>query len=283
MIRNTTGGALIFAAGLLALPTAGAQSIDTPQTRLRPIGAASMVDQYLSSPERTEYRDTVARQDHNLDPQHDSSVQQAAWMQTGEAPLLPNSGGMALPDAFSPAPIPFPSAATPPPPSMPPGVPRGLPFNPGAAPTAPVPGSAGQLVPAPGNPLANNDYAPLNQPRLDDRFATLGNSCHVSGPSSYTAASASGCCAPVNYQAPPAYIAPPAPIAPPPMTITGAPVGTVLPATPIATVPRAAPAGSLLSFGQDRYPVQVGQGLFGQPVAYVPGQKCRNWIRYFFP
>jgi hypothetical protein len=45
-----------------------------------------------------------------------------------------------------------------------------------------------------------------------------------------------------------------------------------------ASVPRA-----LISLGQQNNAVQVGQGLWGQPVAYVPGQSIRNWVRYFFP
>lgn len=39
----------------------------------------------------------------------------------------------------------------------------------------------------------------------------------------------------------------------------------------------------LLDFGQSKYPYQVGRGLIGQPVAYIPGQRFRNFFRYFFP
>lgn len=39
----------------------------------------------------------------------------------------------------------------------------------------------------------------------------------------------------------------------------------------------------LLGFGQDRYNVQLGRGIIGQPVAYVPGQPFRNFLRYIFP
>lgn len=87
-------------------------------------------------------------------------------------------------------------------------------------------------------------------------------------------------CAPVgySYQAPAGYQG------------TGGyqPVSQVVPAgtAPASTglLPgNGIPCGPLLSFGQDRNPVQVGQGILGQPVAYVPGQHVRNWIRYLFP
>ncbi len=39
----------------------------------------------------------------------------------------------------------------------------------------------------------------------------------------------------------------------------------------------------LFGFGQQNYNVQFGRGIFGQPVAYVPGQKFRNFFRYVFP
>ena len=39
----------------------------------------------------------------------------------------------------------------------------------------------------------------------------------------------------------------------------------------------------LFGFGQENYNVQVGRGIYGQPVAYVPGQRVRNFFRYIFP
>jgi hypothetical protein len=135
---------------------------------------------------------------------------------------------------------------------------------------------------------------PVPQPQLPSSgFATMSN-CHlVTGPTRYLAASGIGCgCGPViptNYAAP--VTSAPATAAPPtaypaeiPSAATTAPV-TVLPPT-TTTPPRAAtgaPARALISLGQETYPVQVGQGLWGQPVAYVPGQGIRNWLRYFFP
>lgn len=39
----------------------------------------------------------------------------------------------------------------------------------------------------------------------------------------------------------------------------------------------------LIGFGQDNYNIEVGRGVFGQPVAYVVGQPVRNFLRYIFP
>jgi len=39
----------------------------------------------------------------------------------------------------------------------------------------------------------------------------------------------------------------------------------------------------LIGLGQDQYNVQLGRGIIGQPVAYVPGQPFRNFLRYIFP
>ena len=38
-----------------------------------------------------------------------------------------------------------------------------------------------------------------------------------------------------------------------------------------------------MTMGQERNRVVVGQGIVGQPVAYVPGQWVRNSLRYLFP
>jgi hypothetical protein len=122
-------------------------------------------------------------------------------------------------------------------------------------------------------------------PSLNDNISNINNCANVTGPSGYTAAFAaecgSGCgCLPVGYQAPVTYQAPPSQIAAPAL-VPGAPLNAPALGAPVAQ--NAAPIGSLLSFGQERYPVQVGQGLLGQPKAYVPGQTFRNWLRYFTP
>ncbi len=293
MFTNTLCRGSILIACLLVMPTALPQSatlpsFGAPQAGLRPLGAHSIVDQYRSVRPNDSTGSAA-----NADPRGRTAgegLQQTVFMQNGVVPNVPNNGGMPLPSQFSPPPIQTDSLAGPPvimPPTAPP---RNLPSNP--VPFQPSP-STGRFAPTQTSPTPSQDYAPMTQPSLANQFATPNNSCHVTGPSTYTAASASGCATvgyqvPAGYQAPPAYIAPPPPVAAAPIApgpIPSAPIVTAPPiqAAPIAVTPTGAPVGSLVSFGQETYPVQVGPGLFGQPVAYVPGQKCRNWIRYLFP
>lgn len=156
-----------------------------------------------------------------------------------------------------------------------------------------LPNSTPTYTPSPpayaGPPLA--DYEPITAPQLSNGgFATMADCRLITPPSSYTAMSpygdACGNLAPTNYTNP--YVPPPAqipaPAVMPPMTVspsvtTTTPILTPPPGANISP-PAAAPVGSLVTFGQERLPVQVGQGLWGQPVAYVPGQRCRNWLRY---
>jgi hypothetical protein len=66
--------------------------------------------------------------------------------------------------------------------------------------------------------------------------------------------------------------------------------GNIVPPT---VMPNQAPSGiyspnnsgfrPLIGFGQDNFNVQLGRGIIGQPVAYVPGQPLRNFLRYIFP
>lgn len=122
---------------------------------------------------------------------------------------------------------------------------------------------------------------PVAPPQLNDQFATLDNCSCISPPSGYVAAT--GWTQPlssttfVNTPAPSAYIAPAAPITAP---VAGLPV-----IPDASTMPKGmgVPRHSLINFGQNRNPIVVGQGIIGQPVAYVPGQPVRNWIRYVFP
>ena len=152
------------------------------------------------------------------------------------------------------------------------------------------------------NNVRANDLNPVGQPQLQSNgFATVDNCNCVSGPSGYSAASGLGCgsnfgfVAPANFNrplaqqfvAPPAQIAAPAAIPTQPVIGGGAfgqaGLGTGLGTGLGAGVGNVSPPRALVSLGQQLNPVQVGQGLWGQPVAYVPGQSVRNWIRYFFP
>jgi len=123
---------------------------------------------------------------------------------------------------------------------------------------------------ATGDPQSG-DYAPIVPPQLGTGYATVNNCNCVTAPSNYVAASTNPGCAPVGYQGPGGFEAAPSSVAP----VFG----------PVTATPKSAgiPRGALISFGQPLDPVTVGQGIVGQPVAYVPGQKIRNCIRYFFP
>ncbi|WP_182870646.1 hypothetical protein [Stieleria mannarensis] len=228
-----------------------------------------------------------------------SPVRQTVWMQSGfDAPPLGDSG-MSLPGTAPNAGLPQPE---PPGQSVQPGqgaaIPNSAPYP--DATTAPP-----RALPAPSNTYAPSpsDLDQIPQPSLEtNAFARMDNCRLITPPSTYMAASAfgGGCgqLMPVTYtssgcgavtqvpmtQAPiiqsPATL--PAEI---PSTATIPPVSVLPPTTtqPLALPSSAAPARSLITLGQQNYMVQVGQGLWGQPVAYVPGQGIRNWIRYLFP
>jgi hypothetical protein len=184
-------------------------------------------------------------------------------LQQFESPL---PGALPLPDTV-PA-NPSAGAATPNP---------GLPPGPIALPGGAAGGIAGQV----GGPniVSPSDQTPIPTPQLNNGFATISNCNLVSGPSSYSAASFGGC-APASYQAP---------VFQQNQSVPGQ-GGFVAPAVlPNGLAPQSpfsgagVPGGALISFGQQANSVVVGQGLFGQPVAYVPGQTFRNWVRYVFP
>ncbi len=159
-----------------------------------------------------------------------------------------------------------------------------------SAPTTRVVPNPGPLAPAAPRTLTTNDYAPIAQPRLDG-FATVDNCRNVTGPSNYRAAGFFNCdprtsggptyTIPATYTPPPAQIAPVSTL-PPAVAYPGA-----APVSITGTLPPVLPGSAgyrpLFSFGQENNPVQVGQGLIGQPVAYVPGQTFRNVLRYLAP
>jgi hypothetical protein len=130
-----------------------------------------------------------------------------------------------------------------------------------------------------------SDYAAIPPPQLNNAFATMDNCRNISGPSSYRASGAFGCGAPSygapSYGAPVSYVPPPAQIAP---LVALPPGATFTPASMVGSVPPVMPGNPgyrpLISLGQESNPVQVGQGIIGQPVAYVPGQCFRNALRY---
>ena len=287
-----------------------ATDFTVPQTRLRPIGAPSAVDQFRAP--SAVY--------------HDRGDRQAAFLQSSDAAAVPPpslpSGGFAMPPGTG-LPAPLGSSTTTGPINLPPtnsfntaplppnNVPIGngnsgitplpmpqpstvVPRNPAVS-TSPQVGGTFAPVPRPvaigGQSVPGGDYAPMPHPQLGNQFATLGNCRNISAPSGYRSDRILTCGQPTSFvtpvaatSQPPFYSPPPAQIGPPVIlppvqmgapTQIGAPIGSTQTVIP-------GPAGyrPLISFGQERYPVQIGQGLYGQPVAYVPGQSFRNALRY---
>ncbi|MEO1615523.1 MAG: hypothetical protein AAFV88_06715 [Planctomycetota bacterium] len=246
-----------------------AQSFGSPQTKLRPLGSPSAVDQYR-------HTRTVSRA-ATQDPGIPGTLQQTAFMQTDtnlSAPPLgmPPNNSMTPPTAGNPGtngPTAFPTDR--------------MPFNE----SEPLPAGPGRTLPSPNSTSiastpSPSDLTAIPRPQLQSQqqYARVDNCRLVTGPSYYQAASPYGCgVTPVTYapvtQSP--YAPPAAEIAAP----ANIPPASVFPAPP-PTIPTtaSAPARALVSFGQEQYTVQVGQGLWGQPVAYVPGQGVRNWLRY---
>ena len=286
------------------------QPRETPQTRMRPIGAPSAVDKYRSPVQarQTGYdrREAVSatRRASSSVPAQLASVRQVTRMQAEpgvSAPPLQNGYGMppagssgpsgsplpgngAGPGGFSPPPLPPSDQPTTLPPGSLPQFGSGA-YDASAAPPAtpsPQPEPLRSVEPTRSLASPSSDYMAVPQPRMnDDDFATIDNCNCISGPSTYTAASAWGCGSPIAYATPAAYNPPPAEIPAPAMMPAPAlaPAPAMAPAAGVP--PTAAPVGSLFTLGQEAYPIEIGQGLWGQPKAYVVGQKCRNWLRYF--
>lgn len=275
-----------------------AQPNDSTKTRLRPLGTPSAADAYQGSAQtvsllpaprsQAQVQGQANVQALNPSPQVSPNgyaspgVRQTVMQQPFTAPQLPpttSPGGFAPPPTTSPAlpvaPVPTPAAP-----------PRSLPSNPG------VSGANSNLIPVPQEQsilAPGSDLTPIAQPELSNGFATIDNCNCVSAPSDHNTASMIPGCAPVSYQTPayqattscqaPAYTTTQTYAVVPTATSTAA----VLPNGLAPPQGSAAPAGNLVTFGQEVYPVQVGQGVWGQPVAYVPGQPVRNWFRYIFP
>lgn len=137
-------------------------------------------------------------------------------------------------------------------------------------------------------PPPAGDWQPVAAPQLGGGFATSANTPLITAPSTYPAMAAGyGPCGGVGGTLmPTAYTAPAVAGGSLPTSIPGPATMPPPVAPPVVAAPAAAtgaPAGSLVSFGQEAYPLQLGQGLWGQPVAYVPGQGVRNWLRYLSP
>ena len=157
--------------------------------------------------------------------------------------------------------------------------------------SAPSVGAPGAFAPGFATPPSASDYAAIPQPQLDNAFATMDNCRNITGPSTYRAAGFFGCSQPAAYTspvygppvygAPTSYVPPPSQVAPAvalPPGATYAPIGMTGSVPPV--LPGSPGYRPLFTLGQEKNPVQVGQGFWGQPVAYVPGQTLRNGLRY---
>lgn len=296
---------------------ADAQTLNSPMRRaarnagsvlpFTPIGTASLVDQYRSD-SGFQYSSGQVGNKSDRDVQgsnrHVVRLQQNGFAapplpSTGSEPMaFPGNGVIVAPsqpafqDPGGVAPFGLPpSSAFPAPmsnsvnslPVMTPntGPPPALPMN-SNLPGMPANGASSVSFPTTQVFQGNSDMLPIARPQLNDSFATVGNSCCVSPPSNYVAAMGLGNCVGGGYQsaASQSYIATGAQVGAPPQVASAVPSGLVPVTRPSAP---GVPKRPLINLGQDKNAVVVGQGLIGQPVAYVPGQCVRNWIRYIFP
>ncbi len=209
----------------------------------------------------------------------DSSVIPANF-QTGaegfSAPSAPVGPGATSPSApFNPAPNQIlpnsssPNIFPPPPVTYPPGPPgtnvpsTGLPYSPSNVPYNP---SNLPTYPLRGSTIINGEPFVTTAPCQFDAYYMVEPTVSMQNPGASS-------CGPVASG--PSY--------------PGLP-GNIIPST---VMPNQVPSGiyspnnagfrPLLGFGQDNFNVQLGRGIIGQPVAYVPGQPFRNFLRYLFP
>lgn len=170
-----------------------------------------------------------------------------------------------------------------------------LPSNPYGANSPVLPGNVGPVLPSTSSPSLSAGQTAVNPvmppsggpfARPEDRRITIGEPFVTEPPCSFDAY---WMVHPANYQTGTAQAT---------TTLTsptGAPyTGTQMPyrVVPPTIMPNQAPqlyawnAGGyqpLVSLGQDRYNVQLGRGIVGQPTVYVPGQSFRNFLRYLSP
>lgn len=279
-------------------------------TELKPLGAPSAVDQFrrgATTPSLTETTWQPEPKSVRHAVRMQSATQSFGASQTAgnirQVAAMQPQGGFALPDSPATQSLPVPGTV----PDTINGPPAVNSSPPMASPQASIPDTApyattGPRLPSPtaGATGSQNafqsspsDLQPMSAPALGDGLARVENCNQVTAPSAYylTSSRYGGGCGnvyPTTYTTPTTYTAPiagPVTTSVPPGALPPEipPVGSVFPpATPpaVAATPAAAPARALISFGQENYAVQVGQGLWGQPVAYVPGQGLRNWLRY---
>ena len=308
---NVTCKLFWIAAAIVATSISNESEAQT-SPKLRPIGSPSAVDAFAT---QSSSRPQIARMQSGGDsfampppslpppslPPSGFTVPPTGTLppQLQSAPGGFNAGPIPPPRTTTPQPV-QPSPAGPPRTQVPPAQGQGLPNNPNLS-TNPAftprsnvgPGSSRQTIQSipgiggnsPRPSSGPSDYAAIPQPQLSNAFATMDNCRNISGPSTYRASGAFGCGAPNSYAspvyAPVAFVPPPSQIAP---AVALPPGATFNPGGIAGTVPPVIPGSSgyrpLFTLGQESKPVQVGQGIIGQPVAYVPGQFFRNALRY---
>jgi hypothetical protein len=195
----------------------------------------------------------------------------------------------ATPDGFSVPTLPYQGSVMP---SMPPSTGSSAgsqPVLPGPSSSTVVPGpSANYAVPSPSSSFVPGAPIPLNPGTLPT-YAP-GSSTIINGEPFVTGP-------PCQFDAafmlePTMLMQNPGVMACPPTAASSYPgiPGNIVPPTvmPNQAPPGIYPASSaghrpLIDLGQENHNVEVGRGIIGQPVAYVPGQKFRNFLRYIFP
>lgn len=250
--------------------------------RMRPIGAASAVDQFRRTSSSTRQRDEFQQTAYQWNAANEPSVLQVqgfalppgAAPQTNDLiqqtpPSLSGTRQVLPPDTVPNNPIPAPRMQN-----------DTLPPRP-VINTPPLQTVPGNIVPnnVPNNVYPNSSYN--SNPNWETPIATIDNSPYVTAPVRYLASQPCGCgpfmqtgYTTVATQGPPPIVPPGDFIAPPTL-----PPGAV-PATYYGNDVGFKP---LLSLGQENYNVVLGRGIIGQPTAYVPGQTFRNILRYLSP
>lgn len=269
-VGTSTYSQLMMITALAAMPTAHAQQVaplpyesqavpptisttagtnPAVQAFLKPIGAPSAVDRYRRFHETDAHVEMESRADFRA--ASPAIIQQAS----GGSQVVPAQYASQVQQVDTP-----PSLATPP-----------LAGDHRAAdPYQAGPSASAAAAPATAAAPASVAAATTTSSWADGSVATVGNSSFVSAPVQFASTfSAIDPCAPVAG----VPYAGQATIAPPTITPAAAP-----------EFYRGAEVGyqPLFTLGQNAN-VVLGRGIIGQPVAYVPGQAFRNFLRYISP
>ncbi len=260
----------------------------SPDSQFKSLGQASAVDRYVSGGNPQPAIPPSKTLAEHL-PGQFTGVRQTAYMQSGFS--MPGLGTGANPTNGSSSldqPALQPLTPGPTPPSLQNPAP-GFTAQPVPNTAPPIPNNPANLAPVPrtnsipsgnnlglpagnGYPNSPSDLTPIPTPQLNPNWSTVDNCALISPPSGYRAQFWG--CGPVVPAGAIPYDSP--------QVIVPA---TVMPGSPVAGNLYAGSVGPkpLFTLGQERNNVSLGQGIIGQPVAYVPGQYFRNFLRYISP